>query len=185
MKNITSCLAFLVLFMQVVKSQDSLKSRQVRTYQALPVMITFSETQTMKVRMMAIKDSSVLVYQKAPDKQDALHNTNMYNESNWDSYNYRFIQKIKVRNTKIRAWLLPVAIVGGAIAGALIGNANAQKSDGFPGAANQVGAIVLGGLLGAGVGTITGFIICNAADKKYLINGDWKSFEEMKKSMNY
>ncbi|HET7002976.1 MAG TPA: hypothetical protein VFI33_16735 [Puia sp.] len=185
MKPMTICLICSFLFFQNIKSQDSLKSGQARTYQGLPARITFSETQSMKVRIMAIKDSSVFVYQKAAAKPDPLQNTNMYNESNWDSYNYRFIQRIKVRNTKIRAWLLPVAIVGGAIAGALIGNAGAQKSKGLPGAANQIGGIFLGGILGAGVGTLTGLIICNAYDKKYLINGDWKSFEEMKKSMNY
>src|ERR1700749_764627 len=105
MKPMSICLVCSFLFFQNIKSQDSLKSRQIKTYPALPVRITFSETQNMKFRMMAIKDSSVFVYQKAPEKQNALQN-NMYNESNWDSYNYRFIQKIKVRNTKIRAWLL-------------------------------------------------------------------------------
>jgi hypothetical protein len=185
MKPMTICLACSFLFFQNIKSQDSLKTGGVKTYQALLARIKFSETQNMKVYIMAIKDSSVFVYQKASDKQDPLQSTNIYNESNWDSYNYRFIQSIKVRNKKIRSWLLPVTIVGGAIAGALIGNANAQKSAGIPGAANQVGAIVLGGLLGAGVGTLTGLLICDASDKKYLINGDWKSFEEMKKNMNY
>jgi hypothetical protein len=28
-------------------------------------------------------------------------------------------------------------------------------------------------------------VICSASEKKYLINGDWKSFEEMKKSVKY
>lgn len=185
MKPTIVCLACSFLFLQYIKSQDSLKSGQALTHQALLARITFSETQSMKVHIMAIKDSSVFVYQKASGKPDSLQKTNIYNESNWDSYNYRFIQNIKVRNTKIRAWLLPIAIVGGAIAGALIGNASAQKSEGIPGAANQAAGIFLGGILGAGVGTLTGLLICNAYDKKYLINGDWKSFEEMKKSMNY
>jgi len=185
MKPITICLACCFLFLQNIKSQDSLKTGQVKTHHPLTVTITFSETQSMRVQMMAIKDSSVFVYQKAPGKKNTSQSTNMYSESNWDSYNYIFIQKIRVRNTKIRAWLLPVAIVGGAIAGGLIANANYKKGDGFTEAANQIGAVFLGGILGAGVGTVAGFIICNASDKKYMINGEWKSFEEMKKSMNY
>ena len=110
---------------------------------------------------------------------------NIYDESGWDSYNYRFIESIKVRNKKLRSWLLPVSIVGGMVAGALIGYAAAKKSGGIEDELNEAGGIVLGGILGAGVGTVTGLVICGSSDKKYLINGDWKSFEEMKRSMNY
>jgi hypothetical protein len=90
-----------------------------------------------------------------------------------------------VRNKKVRSWLLPVSIAGGSIAGGLIGYAASTNNGGIEDGLNQAAGIILGGFLGAGVGTITGLIICNASDKKYLINGDWKSFEEMKKSMNY
>jgi hypothetical protein len=109
----------------------------------------------------------------------------MYVESNWDSYNYRYIESIKVSNKKLRSWLLPVMIVGGAVAGAMIGYANAKRNGGFEDIGNVGAGIFLGGILGGGVGTLTGLLICNASDKKYMINGDWRSFEEMKKGMNY
>jgi hypothetical protein len=35
------------------------------------------------------------------------------------------------------------------------------------------------------VGTIAGFATSSAFEKKYLINGDWKSFEEMKADLKY
>ena len=71
------------------------------------------------------------------------------------------------------------------VAGALIGYAAAKKSGGIENELNEAGGIVVGGFLGAGVGTVAGLVICGSSDKKYLINGDWKSFEEMKRSMNY
>ena len=139
----------------------------------------------MRVHIMNIKDSSVFVYQKASAKTDPLQNTNIYNESNWDSYNYRFIESIKVRNKKLRHWVIPVSIVAGVVAGGIIGNNSGSNKGDINSQLNNVGAVFLGGILGGAVGTITGFAICSIADKKYLINGDWKSFEEMKRSMNY
>jgi hypothetical protein len=185
MKPMTICLACSLLVFQNIKSQDSVKTGQAQTHQALLARITFSETQSVKVHIMNIKDSSVFVYQKVSGKPDPFHKTNIYVEANWDSYNYRFIQSVKFRNKKIRSWLLPVTIVGGAIAGALIGYASAKDDGSIDGAIDQGAGIVIGGILGGGIGVVTGLLICNASDKKYLVNGDWKSFEEMKKSMNY
>jgi hypothetical protein len=185
MKSITICLAFGLLFLQNVKSQDSLKTGESKPRRVLYARITFSESQSIRVPLMAIRDSSIFVYEKTSAHKDPMHRTNIYIESNWDSYNYRFIQNIKVRNKKLRSWLLPVMIVGGAVAGALIGYASAKKDGGFEDLGNEGAGIFLGGILGGGVGTVTGLLICNASDKKYMINGDWKSFEEMKKSMNY
>jgi hypothetical protein len=34
-------------------------------------------------------------------------------------------------------------------------------------------------------GAVTGVIVYSSLEKKYLINGDWKSFEEMKASLKY
>jgi Na+-translocating ferredoxin:NAD+ oxidoreductase RnfD subunit len=185
MKPITVFLSFSILFLQHVKAQDSLQSGQTKTHKAQIASITFSKTQTMRVHIMNFKDSSVFVYQKASAKTDPLQSTNIYNESNWDSYNYRFIESIKVRNKKLRHWVIPVSVVAGVVAGVIIGkNSGSNKGD-INSQLNNMGAVVLGGFLGGAVGTITGFAICSVADKKYLINGDWKSFEEMKKSMNY
>ena len=76
---------------------------------------------------MNIKDSAVFVYEKAKAKPDPFHTANIYDESKWDSYNYRFIENIMVRNKKLRSWLLPVSIVGGIIAGGLIGYAVSKQ----------------------------------------------------------
>ncbi|HLA58744.1 MAG TPA: hypothetical protein VK622_08285 [Puia sp.] len=184
MKPVIICIACSCLLLQNIISQDSLKSGQAKTHRALLARITFSETQSMKVHIMNIKDSAVFVYQKASGKPDPFHKVNIYNEAGWDSYNYRFIESVKVRNKKLRSWLLPVAIVGGFVAGALIGYASA-KDDGVNGLENQGAGIIIGGIVGGGAGTLTGLLICNAYEKKYMINGDWKSFEEMKRSMNY
>jgi Na+-translocating ferredoxin:NAD+ oxidoreductase RnfD subunit len=185
MKPITICLACSFLLLQHVKAQDSLKYEPIQTHQALLARITFSETQSVKVHIMNIKDSAVFVFQKASGKPDPFHKTNIYNEANWDSYNYRFIQSVKVRNKKIRSWLLPVSIVGGIVAGALIGYAASRNNGGNEDELNQIAGGVLGGILGGGLGTATGLIICSASEKKYMINGDWKSCEEMKRSLNY
>jgi hypothetical protein len=120
MKQVIICIVCSCLLLQNIKSHDSLKSEQANKHRALLARITFSETQSMKVHIMNIKDSSVFVYQKASGKLE-----------------------------------------------------------------NQGAGIIIGGILGGGVGTLTGLLICDAYDKKYLINGDWKSFEEMKRSMNY
>jgi hypothetical protein len=185
MKPITVCLACSFLLLQYVKAQDSLKSGQTQTHQALLARIAFSETQYMNVHIMNIKDSAVFVYQKASGKPDPFHTTNIYNESSWDSYNYRFIESIKVRNKKLRSWLLPVSIVGGIVAGVIIGkNSGSNKGD-INGQINNVGIVFLGGLLGGAAGTLTGLALSGAFEKKYMINGDWKSFEEMKRSLNY
>ena len=185
MKPITVYLAFSFLLLEYVKAQDSLKYAPTLTHQALLARITFSENQSIKVHIMNIKDSAVFVYEKAKAKPDPFHTANIYDESKWDSYNYRFIENIMVRNKKLRSWLLPVSIVGGIIAGGLIGYAVSKHNGGVEDELNQTAAIIFGGFLGGGVGTVTGLVICGASDKKYLINGDWKSFEEMKRSMNY
>ncbi len=185
MKPFIICFFCSLLFLQNIKSQDSLKSEQAKTHQALLARISFTAGLSMKVHIMNINDSAVLVYQKVGGKPDPFHKTNIFNEANWDSYNYRFIESVKVRNKTVRSWLLPVAIVGGVIAGALIGYASARADGGIEESLNQGAGIVIGGILGGGVGVLTGLLICSASDKEYMIDGDWKSFEEMKKSMNY
>jgi hypothetical protein len=146
MNPITVCLACSFLLLQHIKAQDSVKSGQAKTHQALLAGITFSGSQIMKVHIMNIKDSSVFVYQKASGKPDPFHKVNIYTDSNWDSYHYRFIESVKVRNKKLRSWLLPVAIVGGIVAGALIGYASATDDGGIDGAVNQGAGIFIGGV---------------------------------------
>ena len=185
MKPFTVCLAFMFILLQHVKAQDSLQSEQIKTHQALHVRITFSGTQSMIVPLMAIGDSSIFVYEKTSAHKHPLHRTNIYVESNWDSYSYKYIESIKVRNRTLRAWLIPVSVVAGVVAGTIIGkNSGSNKLD-VNSQINYAGTVFLGGLLGGAVGTLTGFALLSAFEQKYMINGDWKSFEEMKRSLNY
>jgi hypothetical protein len=188
MKPFIICIACSFLFFQNIKSQNGLASEQQKKHPALSASVTFIGSLTMKVYIMGIKDSSVFVHQKSSEKPNPFHRTNIYMESGWDKYSYRTIESIRVTNNKLRSWLLPVSIVGGIVAGALIGYAAAKKDGGFEVIqtfANDGAGIVIGGILGGGLGVLTGLTICNASDKKYLIHGDWMSFEEMKRSMNY
>jgi hypothetical protein len=185
MKLVIICITCSCLFIQNIKSQDNLKSEQAKTHRALLASITFHGNQTMKVHIMNIKDSSVFVYQKTSGKPDPFHKVNIYAESGWDRYQYRFIESMKVRNTKLRSWLLPVSIVGGIVAGAIIGINTGGNMGEIGWELNNVAYGILGGLIGGAAGTMTGLIICSAYEKKYMINGDWKSFEEMKKSLKY
>ncbi|HEY2348564.1 MAG TPA: hypothetical protein VGH64_06090 [Puia sp.] len=185
MKPAIICFVCVLLFIQNSKSQDSLKSEPSGAHEAILAKLTLPGNQSVSIHIMDIKDSSIYVHQKTSGKPDPFHKVNFYDKSGWDVYNYRFIETVKVRNKKLRSWLLPVSIVGGMVAGALIGIAATKNHGDFEGSANQVFAGAIGALVGGGAGMVTGFVICGASEKKYLINGDWKSFEEMKKSMNY
>jgi hypothetical protein len=185
MKPLIICLTCSLLFFQNIKSQDNLKFQQTKTHHALLARIIYTDEQTMMAHIMNFKDSAIYVYENISGRPDPFHKINIYAESNWNSYNYRTIESIKVRKQGLRAWLLPVSIVGGVLAGGLIGSAVTKNADSFESLNNEWAGIVIGSILGAGVGLATGLIICNESEKKYLINGDWKSFEEMKKMMKY
>jgi hypothetical protein len=185
MKQLIIFFACSFLFLQNLTAQDSVKTAEPKPRHAPVVRITFSETQSMRVPLMAIRDSSVYVYEKISQHKGPMHKTNIYNESDWNSYNYRYIESIKVSNQKLKSWLIPVSIVAGVVAGALIArNSGSNKKD--PGSElNNAAAVILGGVLGGAVGTLAGFGLSSSFEKKYMINGNWQSFEEMKKSMNY
>src|SRR4051812_28962712 len=120
MKHLIIFFACSFLFLQYVTAQDSAKAAELQPRHAPTVRITFSETQAMRVPLMDIRDSSIYVYEKTSAHTNPMHRTNIYNESDWNSYNYSHIQSVKVRNKKLRAWLIPVSIVAGVVAGALI-----------------------------------------------------------------
>jgi len=183
MKNITVCLSFSVLFFQAAKSQDSLKPKEAETpHSTYSVRLNLLRDQSFTARLMDIKDSSVFVFQKKSAAPDPFHKgkTLMNIDSNWDQYNYRFITSIKVRNKTLRTWTILTGFVVGAVAGTLIAK-NGGESTGY----GAEVPFILGFLLGGGAGAVTGVIVSSAIEKKYLINGDWKSFEEMKASLKY
>ena len=184
MKSLAVCLVVSVLFLQNTKSQDSLKPKlNEARYPVYTARFYLLGGQNMKAKLMLIKDSSFFIYQKSSAGRDPFHKTNIYAESQWERYNYKFIESIKVNNKKIRGWLIPTSIVAGVIGGAVIGKNSAHGSgwESVPSAFN----IFLGAILGGGIGTLTGLAVSSALDKKYMINGDWKSLEEMKASLKY
>ena len=185
MKPFIICIVFSIFLFQNVRSQDSLKVEQVRTHHAILAKITFSDAESMKAHIMNFRDSSMYVYENISGRPDPFHKINTHAEINWTRYDYKMIESVKVRNQVLRSWLLPVAIIGGVFAGGVIGNAVTKSDGGFEALNNEWAGIVIGSLLGGAVGTATALIICNESEKKYLVNGDWKSFEEMKKMMKY
>jgi hypothetical protein len=185
MKPLTICLVFSLLFLQSVKSQDSLKNTGVRENHPIYLIKLFlSGDLSISTHMMDIKDSSIYVYSKKGGRHDPFHTVNMNNPSDWDSYNYKFVTGVKMRNKSLRSWVIPTSIIVGALLGGLIGN-SINTGDDLNGEVNHVGSVFLGAVLGAGVGTIAGFGICSASEKKYMINGEWKSLEEMKADLKY
>jgi hypothetical protein len=179
MKPIIISLIFSVLFLQNAKSQDSLAPKKTGIH--YPVYfgkLFFNEGQSMKVHLMGIKDSSLLIYIKKSAKLDPFHKINIHADSSWDRYNYKIIQSVKVYNKTAKAWLIGGGAVAGIVGGIFIGTSG---KSGY----NQIAGGILGGILGGGIGALTGLAVSTAFDKKYLINGDWKSFEEMKAGLKY
>jgi hypothetical protein len=183
MKPVTICLIIYILFLQNVKSQDSLQSGKIQLLKSLMAKMTVPNGQTMEVRLMGIGDSTLIIYQKSSDNTVHHQKTNIYLKSEWESWNYKFIESVKVRNKTLRALVVPAAAVLGMIGGIIIAKNGTYNQNGFEGAGNKGGAYILGFLLGGVVGTLTGVVVCSTIEKKYLINGDWKSFEEMKASL--
>ena len=184
MKKITVCLAVTVFFLQVGKSQDSLNTKESGAPKpGQMIRIYLPQGQNFTAHLMDIKDSSVFVFQKSK-APDPLHKSKrlMELDSNWDKYNYRFITSIKVRNKTLRTWTILTGLVAGAIAGVAIAK---PGGTGYTGETTNAFGEALGFVLGAGVGIATGVIISSAVEKKYLINGDWKSFEELKAALKY
>jgi hypothetical protein len=185
MKSASSFFVFCFLFLLRIHAQDSLRTDDTLPHHATLARVSFSQFQSVKTHIMAIKDSSLFIYQKASGHPDPFHKSNIYIESQWEGYNYRFIESVKVTNKKLRAWLVPVSIVAGVTAGVLIGINAARNDTGYEGIATGTGKLLLGALLGGVGGTAVGLIISSANEKKYLINGDWKSFEELKAGLKY
>ena len=194
MKPFTFFLSFCFLFLQQVKSQDSLKLQM----NGLPVYykakLDFIQGHSMSGHLLDIKDSSVFISQenKAARKKalgpDPFHKSVFTGDTAADkkyytinSYNYKLIESIKVTNPKTKTWI----IVGGAVVGATIGAIIGIKNGNDPGSpglsAGAKGLFV--GILGGGIGALTGLAVANLCEKKYLINGDWRSLEEMKASL--
>jgi hypothetical protein len=171
--------------LQNVKSQDSLQQLPKTHPPVYSIKLFFPGEQSISTHLMDIKDSSIYIYTKKSAKADPLHRVNMNTPTDWESYNYKFVTGVKVRNKSLRSWLIPTSIVAGIVAGAFIGKSLGNKGSSGEDQISSAGSVILGGILGGTGGLIIGAVICGAAEKKYMINGEWRSFEELKSALKY
>jgi hypothetical protein len=185
MKPLLISLIFTFLLLQNVRSQDSLQEHPKTHPLVYSIKLFLPGEQSLSTHLMNIKDSSLYTYTKKSVKPDPFHKVNMHIPSDWESFNYKFVTGIKVRNKSLRAWVIPTFIVAGILAGALIGKSLGSQGGSTEDQLSNVGSVIIGGLLGGTGGVIIGAVICSAAEKKYMINGEWKSFEELKATLKY
>ena len=196
MKPFIAYIVFTTLFLQNLKAQDSLISQENVKHASYKVKIVLFQDQTIKGYLMAIKDSSVFVAVKnlnANKKNlgpDPFHKSMFTGDTALDKNNYmqnryncKLIEGIKVTNLKTKTWTIVTGAVIGIVVGATIGIRNGSDQ-GILGLSSGAKGI-LGGILGGGVGALTGLAVSGIFEKKYLINGDWKSLEEMKADLKY
>jgi hypothetical protein len=169
-----------MLFLQTVKSQDSLKpvnsKDTIMTPSFYMAYVYQPQHRAVKGYLVTIEDSSIFISQNKTPLSFA--NVNLaYSEK----FDYKSIQKIRLNKPKVLGSSILIGAVVGIIAGALIGYASGDDSGWF--ALTAADKAFVGGLIGGGAGTLVGTIIGKASEKKFLINGDWKSLEEMKESL--
>jgi hypothetical protein len=184
MKPITFISVYCILGAMHLKAQDSLKTQET-THPPVKIRIDFPGGQTIKAPLMAIRDSSLYIYEKSIAGKGHSQHVNIYDQSQWDGYQYKFIQSVKVYNKSLRAWLIPTTIVAGVLAGALIAKSTNHSPGGWESGYNAAGAVFLGGVLGGVVGLTTGMLIASSAEKKYMINGEWKNLAQLKADLKY
>jgi hypothetical protein len=180
-KHATLYFALSILFMQAVKSQDSLKSvnsHDTVKYQHIYSAYVFrpGHRSPDKGFLVTIQDSSLYMSQaKSPISFGNVNLTSL------EKFDYRYIQKVVVRKPGVVGRSILIGVIVGVAAGALIGY-SLGSDHGFL-ALDAGGKAVVGGIIGAGAGTLVGGIIGNASQKKFMINGEWKSLQEMKESL--
>jgi hypothetical protein len=195
MKQFFAYLIISIVSMQNAKSQDNLKSSTVQLPSFYRAKIYTMQGQMAKGRSIIISDSSITMSQRNTNKHgvtgpDPLHKAAYTGDTTLDkkyytinNYHYNFIKSVQVRNQKLKAWTIVTGMVVGIVVGAIIGYNNGDDQGWFALKAGE--KAVVGGFLGGGLGAVTGLIVSSAFEKKYMINGEWKSLEEMKASMKH
>ncbi len=196
MKQFITYIVFTIIFLQNLKSQDSLTSQDNDKHSFYKARINLFQDQTIKGYLIAIKDSSVFVSEKNMTAKkrnlgpDPFHKSIFTGDTSLDKnnyiinrYNYKLIESIKITNQKTKTWTIVTGAVVGIVAGAIIGSSNGSDQ-GFLGLSSGAKGFFVG-IIGGGVGALTGLAVAGAFEKKYLINGEWKSLEEMKASLKY
>jgi len=180
MKLLTLACVLPVLFLQTVKSQDSLKETKHQDSLINPVFymayIYQPHRHSVKGYLVTINDSSLYISQnRMPLSFD---NTNF---SYFEKFDYSSIEKVKVRKPKVMGRSVITGAIIGIVTGAIIGFALGDDTGWFGFTAGE--KAVVGGIIGGGVGSAVGAIVGNESAKKFLINGEWESLQEMKISL--
>jgi hypothetical protein len=177
MKHLTFLFALSAFTMQQVKSQDSSRIASPGDTLISPVFYKASIFQTFhqvsKGYLVTISDSSVFLSEnKIPVRFENV------NTAHFGKFDYRNIEKIKLSKPHVKATALIVGAVVGIGVGAIIGYSNGDDTGLFAATAGE--KAVFGGLVGGGAGVLIGGIIARASEKTYLINGEWRSLQELK-----
>jgi hypothetical protein len=173
MKSIIIC-CLLFLFLQTVKSQDSLAKPVVYNMVVKPF-----KSAVFKGYLATIADSAVYLSQLKTPVSFARTDV-----SDLQRISYKNIDFVQLYNRKKRTTTIVVSVLVCAAVGAIIGGAsgNDPGSDWLLGLTAGEKAVV-GAVIGAGTGAIIGTVVTQASKKKFLINGEWKTLEEMKASL--
>jgi len=167
---IITCLLSLVFF-QVAKSQDTLY--KPRVYNSI---IKQYGVKPVKGYLATIRDSSLYITQS-----EVYLNFDTANLSYFQKFDYKSLVSVKLYNRSKRGRTFLICILTGVVAGALIGYSGGNDTGWF--ALTAGGKAVVGGIIGAGAGSIVGAIIAADNEKKFLINGEWESLRDMKEGL--
>jgi hypothetical protein len=178
MKKMMTSILMSLVFLQVVRSQDTLPSP--KTYNAVIKYRPegFVKPSLLRGYFVSIQDSSLYVSRgKMPVN---FKNANL---SALQKIDYKNLVSAKLYNRGKNVLTILLCAVAGAGIGALIGQAggNDTSSFGLFGTAGEKAAA--GALIGGGVGSLIGIVISKAQEKHFLINGEWKSLQEMKEGL--
>jgi hypothetical protein len=180
MKLLTLTCAVCILFMQNLKSQDSLKPAISQDTISKPVFyrayIYQAHQSTIKGYLATIQDSSLYISQNIIPLSFGEVNT-----IHLEKFDYKNIIRVKVAKPHVRSRAVLIGVGAGIIIGALIGYSGGNDTGWFGLTAGS--KAFLGGLIGGGAGCLVGAVIGNNAEKKFMINGEWQSLQDMKNSL--
>jgi hypothetical protein len=191
------CLFPFIIFIFLLSSaisQDSLNLYKEGTRPFYKAKLHSISGQTHSGYLMAIKDSAAFISEESREAKkshlqpDPFHKNRFTGDSTMDRahylvnrYGYKMIETIKIMNQKAKSHSIILGAVMGGVIGAIIGISDGTDHGLFALTAGEKGLIA--GILGGGVGALTGLAISPALEKKYFINGEWKNLEEMKASL--
>jgi hypothetical protein len=180
MKLLTLTCGLFILFLQNLKSQDSLKpvfaqdtALKTAVYRAY---VYHPHRLRTKGYLVTITDSSLYISQnKMP------LNFGRVNLSNLEKFDYKSLTQVKVATPHGKGNALIIGAAAGIVIGAIIGYSGGNDSGWFGLTAG--GKAFIGGIIGGGVGCLVGGIVSTGTETRYFINGEWQSLQDMKNSL--